>query len=203
MGAIIAPIAGAAGGVSGLGAASFLISTAGQVLGFVGQQQQAAAQFEAQQQAQRNQLEAQRQAAEQRNQALRLEQRTIQERQLQEQEQLDRRQFQESIRKQEAKATVKAEAAAGGVAGASVDVILQDFDFQQGLLNEAISRQQQFINQSTASQFDASNLQARSDLISINRPVAPAVQQSTSPFPIIPILGNAVDLFNIERRRQL
>ena len=143
------------------------LATAAAVIGvasggaqYVGQRQQAK---------QQARYQAQASAAE-RQRALQ-EQRSVRMRQAQEQEATNRELADVALKSREALATATVSAGESGVAGLSVDALLDDYTRQEASYRMGVTRQQEMQDLQTGLALTDAGYRSRSNLININRPI--------------------------------
>jgi hypothetical protein len=127
---------------------------------FVGQRQQARAQRRYQSQA----MEAERQRAIQEQQSIRM-------RQAQEQEATNRELGDVALKAREARARATTSAGEAGVAGMSVDALIDDYTRQEAAYRVGVGRQQEMRDLQTGLALTDAGFRSANRLIDINRPV--------------------------------
>ncbi len=130
------------------------------IAGFAGQQRQA-----------KQQAAYQAQAAAAERQRFAQEQTSIRMRQAQEQEAVGRELEQVSKKSQEALARARVSAGESGVAGASVQALMDDYVRQEGGYRSAILRQQELGGVATGLQLEQAGFGTQQRQIGINRPI--------------------------------
>ena len=145
---------------TGIAASSAALSASTSLLGYAGQRQQAKAQAA---------YQAQSAAAEQQR-ALQ-EQTSIRMRQAQEKEATARELEQVSRKSQEALARARVSAGEAGVAGASVQALMDDYTRQEAGYRAATLRQQEMSALGTQLGLEQAGLASQQRLISINQPI--------------------------------
>ena len=153
---------GATGSTAAIGAvgASTLLGVGSSVASYAGQRKQAK---------QQARYQAQASAAE-RQRAIQ-EQRSVRMRQAQEQEATNRELADVALKSREALATATVSAGESGVAGLSVDALLDDYTRQEASYRMGIGRQQEMKDLQTGLALTDAGYRSRSNLININRPV--------------------------------
>jgi len=145
---------------TGLAATSAAIGTASAGMQFAGQRQQA-----------KQQAAYQAQAAAAERQRFLQEQTSLRMRQAQEQEAVGRELEQVSKKSQEALARARVSAGESGVAGASVQALMDDYVRQEGGYRSAILRQQELGQVATGLQLEQAGFGTQQRQIGINRPI--------------------------------
>ena len=136
-------------------------SVGSNIAGFVGARQQA-----------KQQAAYQAQAAAAERQRFMQEQTSIRMRQAQEQEAVGRELEQVSKKSQEALARARVSAGEAGVAGASVQALMDDYVRQEGGYRAALLRQQELSGVGTGLQLEQAGFGTQQRQIGINRPIA-------------------------------
>ena len=131
----------------------------------------AAASYAGQRQQARQQARYQKQASEAERQRAMQEQRSIRMRQAQEQEATNRELADVALKSREALATATVSAGESGVAGLSVDALLDDYTRQEASYRMGIGRQQEMKDLQTGLALTDAGFRSRSNLININRPI--------------------------------
>ena len=129
------------------------------------------AQFVGQRQQARQQARYQKQAAAAERQRALQEQRSVRMRQAQEQEATNRELADVALKSREALATATVSAGESGVAGLSVDQLLDDYTRQEASYRMGIGRQQGMKDVQTGLALTDAGFRSRSNLININRPI--------------------------------
>jgi len=137
------------------------ISAASAGAGYVGQRQQAK---------QQRGYQAQASAAE--RQRFLQEQSAIRMRQAQEQEATDRELSDITLKSREAISRARTSAGEAGVAGASVDALMDDYARQAADYSSRLLRQQELLNVNTGLALTDAGYRTQNNLIGINRPVS-------------------------------
>jgi len=145
---------------TGLAATSAAIGTASAGMQFAGQRQQA-----------KQQAAYQAQAAAAERQRFLQEQTSLRMRQAQEQEAVGRELEQVSRKSQEALARARVSAGEAGVAGASVQALMDDYVRQEGGYRAALLRQQELGQVATGLQLEQAGFGTQQRQIGINRPI--------------------------------
>lgn len=107
----------------------------------------------------------------QRNESLKLQQESIVTKQAQEQEVEARERLKANRETKVAQATARAAAASGGVKGASIEALQQEFDFSNVFFQEASHRRDIFGAQSADLEMRSANQQAAFDMAANNEPI--------------------------------
>ena len=136
-------------------------SVGSNIAGFVGARQQA-----------KQQAAYQAQAAAAERQRFLQEQTSLRMRQAQEQEAIGRELEQVSKKSQEALARARVSAGEAGVAGASVQALMDDYVRQEGGYRAALLRQQELGQVATGLQLEQAGFATQQRQIGINRPIA-------------------------------
>ena len=159
IGAALAPAATA--GMQTLIGASVVSGVASPLVGYMGQRQQA-----------KQQAAFQAQAAAAERQRFMQEQTSIRMRQAQEQEAVGRELEQVSRKSQEALSRARVSAGEAGVAGASVQALMDDYVRQEAGYREATLRQQELGGVATGLGLEQAGFATQQRQIGINRPIA-------------------------------
>ena len=158
--ATAAGVSSAALATTGLAATAGAVGVASAGMQFAGQRQQA-----------KQQAAYQAQAAAAERQRFLQEQTSIRMRQAQEQEAVGRELEQVSKKSQEALARARVSAGEAGVAGASVQALMDDYVRQEGGYRAAILRQQELSGVGTGLQLEQAGFGTQQRQIGINRPI--------------------------------
>ena len=158
--ATAAGVSSAALATTGLAATAGAVGVASAGMQFAGQRQQA-----------KQQAAYQAQAAAAERQRFLQEQTSIRMRQAQEQEAVGRELEQVSRKSQEALARARVSAGEAGVAGASVQALMDDYVRQEGGYRAAILRQQELSGVGTGLQLEQAGFGTQQRQIGINRPI--------------------------------
>ena len=129
------------------------------------------AQYLGQRQQAKQQARYQAQAAQAERQRAMQEQRSIRMRQAQEQEATNRELADVALKSREALATATVSAGESGVAGLSVDALLDDYTRQEASYRMGIGRQQEMKDLQTGLALTDAGFRSQNRLIGINRPV--------------------------------
>lgn len=129
------------------------------------------AQYLGQRQQAKQQARYQAQAAKAERERAIQEQRSIRMRQAQEQEATNRELADVALKSREALATATVSAGESGVAGLSVDALLDDYTRQEASYRMGIGRQQEMKDLQTGLALTDAGFRSRSNLININRPI--------------------------------
>ena len=140
--------------------ATLALSAASTTAGFVGQRQQAKQQRRYQNQA----MEAERQRAIQEQQSIRM-------RQAQEQEATNRELGDVAMKAREARARATTSAGEAGVAGMSVDALIDDYTRQEAAYRVGVGRQQEMRDLQTGLALTDAGFRTQNRMIDLNRPV--------------------------------
>ena len=130
-----------------------------------------AAQYAGQRKQAKQQARYQAQAAQAERQRALQEQRSIRMRQAQEQEATNRELADVALKSREALATATTSAGESGVAGLSVDALLDDYTRQEASYRMGIGRQQEMKDLQTGLALTDAGFRSQNRLIGINRPV--------------------------------
>ena len=140
--------------------ATLALSAASTTAGFVGQRQQAKQQRRYQNQA----MEAERQRAIQEQQSIRM-------RQAQEQEATNRELGDVALKAREARSRATTSAGEAGVAGMSVDALIDDYTRQEAAYRVGVGRQQEMRDLQTGLALTDAGFRTQNRMIDLNRPV--------------------------------
>ena len=140
--------------------ATLALSAASTTAGFVGQRQQAKQQRRYQNQA----IEAERQRAIQEQQSIRM-------RQAQEQEATNRELGDVALKAREARSRATTSAGEAGVAGMSVDALIDDYTRQEAAYRVGVGRQQEMRDLQTGLALTDAGFRTQNRMIDLNRPV--------------------------------
>lgn len=153
---------GATGSTAAVGAvgASTLLGVGSSVASYAGQRQQAKQQRRYQNQA----MEAERQRAIQEQQSIRM-------RQAQEQEATNRELGDVAMKAREARARATTSAGEAGVAGMSVDALIDDYTRQEAAYRVGVGRQQEMRDLQTGLALTDAGFRTQNRMIDLNRPV--------------------------------
>ena len=132
---------------------------------------QAGAQYMGQRQAARQQATYQSQASAAERARFLQEQRSTRMRQAQEQEATNKELGQIAIKSREAVSRAVTSAGEAGVAGASVNALMDDYTRQEANYRTALLRQQEFQNINTGLALSDAGFRTQNNLIGINRPI--------------------------------
>ena len=131
----------------------------------------AGAQYAGQRKQAKQQAQYQAQASEAERQRALQEQRSVRMRQAQEQEATNRELADVALKSREALATATVSAGESGVAGLSVDALLDDYTRQEASYRMGIGRQQEMKDLQTGLALTDAGYRSQSNLININRPI--------------------------------